>query len=147
MNATDRCRLKEAALFLLGDIIIVTALWLASCCSLLIPPPGLTYRCAVECPARAEVEEVLAAFSELEPDFYTGSLDVTFVEKNGEWAGRTYDRDTVAITSLAVLPHELYHVLYWRKFGDPDRDHELGNGPWTEETNEKARSIRIALGI
>lgn len=95
-----------------------------------------------------DVAGVVELFAERFPGFDPSlRLEVTFVEENGVWLGRTYDRHTVAITDLSVLPHELLHVHYWRRDGDPDRNHEGPGGPWTEEDNETARSIRVALGI
>lgn len=138
---------KETVLWFFIDVFIILYVVLTnSCCSVVWAPPptGLV----VKGGSQSEVAEVVSAFAERVPGFNPeADLEVTFVPKNGEYSGRTYDRHTVVITSLAVLPHELFHVHYWRRDGDPDRNHEQPGGPWTEEDNETARSIRVALGI
>lgn len=127
-------------------LVTVFALLLGACCSVYFAPAqrGLS----VHGGSHDEVQQVVDMFVERFPDFDPDlTLEVTFVPENGEWLGRTYNEHNVSITSLAILPHELLHVYYWRRDGDPDRNHELPGGPWTEEDNETARSIRVALGI
>ena len=149
MNYEDA---KETIFWFLVDVLIILCVVLGnSCCSLYFAPEprGVSVRCERTCTEDevALVPHIVREFAarfEFDP---TQTLEVTFVEENGEWLGRTYDRNTVAITAEALLPHELLHVHYWRSTGDPDRNHELPGGPWTEEDNETARSIRVALGI
>lgn len=133
-------------------LVVALVLLSTSCCSLYFAPlpKGVSVHCERAC-TDEEVELVPIIVDEFKlrfPDFDTErTLEVTFVDKNGEWLGRTYDEETVSVTSASLLPHELLHVFYWRSVGDPDRNHELPGGPWTEKDNELARSIRVELGI
>ena len=117
--------------------LLLVGCYLSACSTLIENRPGVTLRCMAQgCPTEEQVQYIADRFSEMEPGFSSQEpLLVDWVEPNDIYIGRTATRRHVLITTLGVLPHELYHVMYWRLGGNPDRDHEQGTGPLTEETH------------
>lgn len=49
--------------------------------------------------------------------------------------GYTKSPSRVLVTGCPVFLHEINHVDLWRLYSNPDGDHELGKGYWTEADN------------
>lgn len=131
-------------------------------CSLTAPtPPGpVLYCAAAECPPLAEVERVLslfrdrtaATFNPHEPlavYWYEPDHDFGFESpRGGRVIGYTPTPNEVHVTGMRTLVHEVMHVHLWRSFPEyqGDGDHEAGEGPWTEATNESVRTVLEEAG-
>jgi hypothetical protein len=109
------------------------------------------------CP-REEILHGMDVFAEHVPEFDPfAPLDIelhnrpegfehTIVGRAGGLTHSTQEPILVQVIALSYLPHEWFHVHFKRVFNNADSDHEAGEGPWTEETNETARRVRVALG-
>ncbi len=130
-----------------------------SCGHLLVldPPDGLSVECFDDkgCPAFEDVFRAVAAFAALEPSFDPDarlSVDwfpadhVFYVNDEGQRIiGLTSTPSSLATTSFPVLFHELFHVHYWRRYGDPDRNHAKAGGQW--RIDEEDRILVLAEGF
>jgi hypothetical protein len=79
---------------------------------------------------------------------YWYPTDTVFWEtEDSRVIGYTDSPWVVHVTSVSVLVHEVMHVHLWRTFPESggDADHESGEGPWTEATNEAVREVIAAL--
>lgn len=73
--------------------------------------------------------------------------EVVTTSYHGRVAGCTHGKLWVMVSTQDVnyvdvplhrtaMWHELMHVALWNIEGDPDHDHEDGEGPWTDDHNE-----------
>ena len=113
-------------------------------------PTGYTLQTPGSYPADATqvfLDSFRAKWMELDGDDPQDYLDqVTIVWHDGDtfhfdYEVQEYRGVTVAPTVVHVatrqglirrtaLAHELTHAILWMRDGDPDRDHEAGEGPW-----------------
>lgn len=136
-------------------------LLLLASCSLGTERPGPDLRCeAADCPDLAEVERVMIVFRDVAAStfnphdtlrvyWYDEGYDFGFHSgRGGRVIGYTPEPDEVHVTNMRVFGHELMHVHLWRIFPESygDADHEAGEGPWTEATNDAVRAVLAEAG-
>lgn len=68
--------------------------------------------------------------------------------RGGRVIGYTPTPDEVHVTGMRTLVHEVMHVHLWRSFPEyeGDGDHEAGEGPWTEATNDAVQAVLAEAG-
>lgn len=139
-------------------VLIIVAIWLLCSCSLMMEPPNPRIVCktaAQACPASAEALEVVLVFQgevapELNPD---EPLVVNWYDHGAipSWdgsvlVGQTISKYEVNVVEWRPLFHELAHVDFWRRFGNPDYNHGEPPGPWQPELEEQIRAAYLEAG-
>lgn len=139
--------------------ILAVCLMLLGCSVELHTPPHILCRDLDGCPSDAELSEALWIFHDVasaafdpEDDLsvYWHPEDTVFWERpDGVVIGYTDSPYRIHVTSVPVLVHEVMHAHLWRMFPEygGDADHEDGDGPWTEATNEAIRAVVLRLEL